>query len=171
MSDFNYIEQALRTKSDQFHGELVTKVDFADAMQMAIIALARLDQIKKALFYGKPATQNYRSQDRCTNLPYLIDTDILHCALGCATEAGEMLEQVAGVLFEGKSFDAVNFKEEIFDQQWYHAIGCNALGATVTFESGQRNNIDKLKARFPEKFDTHKANNRDLETERKVLEE
>ncbi len=33
-----------------------------------------------------------------------------------------------------------------------------------------QNNIDKLRARYPDKFDAEKANNRDLESERKQLE-
>lgn len=42
----------------------------------------------------------------------------------------------------------------------------NGLDAEKCMEQ----NINKLKARFPEKFDMDKANNRDLETERKTLE-
>lgn len=38
------------------------------------------------------------------------------------------------------------------------------------FERDLRNNIEKLKVRFPEKFTQEKALNRDLETERKILE-
>lgn len=37
-------------------------------------------------------------------------------------------------------------------------------------EKCMEQNINKLKARFPDKFDMDKANNRDLETERKTLE-
>ena len=37
-------------------------------------------------------------------------------------------------------------------------------------EQGMQNNIDKLKARYPEKFTEHHATNRDLDKERKELE-
>lgn len=37
-------------------------------------------------------------------------------------------------------------------------------------EQAMQNNIDKLRARFPDKFDEDKANNRDLQLERKELE-
>ena len=37
-------------------------------------------------------------------------------------------------------------------------------------QDSMQKNIDKLKARFPEKFTEHDANNRDLITERKILE-
>lgn len=37
-------------------------------------------------------------------------------------------------------------------------------------EQAMQNNIDKLRARFPDKFDEDKANNRDLLAERKELE-
>ena len=170
---FDYVELACVTKSDQFHGELVTQVDFNDAMQAAILALSRLDQIKKAFFYGKPSPQNYRSQIRCNNIHELVDVDILHCALGKATEAGEMLEHLMEVLTKGKMFDPVNFAEEMFDGQWYDAIACKKLG--ITFEQGQRKNIEKLQNKFAGRykdagFTVDAAINRDLEAERKILE-
>jgi hypothetical protein len=39
------------------------------------------------------------------------------------------------------------------------------------FYQSLTNNINKLMVRYPEKFDTDKAINRDLETERKRLED
>jgi hypothetical protein len=40
----------------------------------------------------------------------------------------------------------------------------------MTYEEAMITNIDKLKARFPEKFTEYLAENRDLVTERKILE-
>jgi hypothetical protein len=65
-------------------------------------------------------------------------------------------------------FDAVNLIEECGDVQWYEAMLCRALG--TDFDTVQRTNIAKLKARFPDKFTEESANNRDLEIERSILE-
>lgn len=49
------------------------------------------------------------------------------------------------------------------------ALALNALGSD--FGSVMERNIEKLKARYPDKFTEDKATNRDLDTERKILEE
>lgn len=166
----SYIDDALRTKSDKFYGNLVELEQLRYRFGQIIYHLQALDDVKKALYYGKNTMPSIDNSfiETCAHLGSKIDIDILHAAIGAATESGEMLEQIYAVLFEGKEFDPVNFKEEIFDQQWYHAIACKVLG--ITFEEGQANNIAKLKARFPEKFSEHFANNRDLENERWILE-
>jgi peptidoglycan hydrolase CwlO-like protein len=68
----------------------------------------------------------------------------------------------------GKPLDAVHFQEEVGDSNWYNGIAAAALGKTVT--EIEQQNIDKLTARYPEKFTTFLAENRDLAAERKALE-
>lgn len=93
----------------------------------------------------------------------------LHAAMGLSTEAGEFLDALKKHLFYGKELDLVNLKEEIGDLMWYLAIACDALG--TDFETEQARNIAKLKARYPEKFTSDKAIERDLTVEREVLEQ
>ena len=52
----------------------------------------------------------------------------------------------------------------------YQYILTIAYSYGVDIEEGLEKNIAKLKARYPEKFDENLAINRDLETERKILE-
>lgn len=177
---FDFIANALRTKSDKFYGNKVTLYELKCTLLWCIESLRHLDRIKKALFYGKPFTHIYQegeTSERVADLPERIGRtvgndeaaiDLLHGIIGKATEAGEMLEQLLAVAEGSAEFDPVNCKEETFDSQWYDAVICNALG--VTFEEGQRNIIEKLRARFPDKFTEQSANVRDLEAERKVLE-
>jgi hypothetical protein len=54
-----------------------------------------------------------------------IDPDLLHGALGLATESGELLE---GLLLNG---DTVNAHEELGDTTWYIPPICKALGITI----------------------------------------
>ncbi len=93
---------------------------------------------------------------------------LLHAGMGMATESGEFLDQLKKHLFYGKDLDETNLIEELGDLMWYIAVAASALG--VTIEKFQRLNIDKLKARYPERFSEERAENRDLDVERKVLE-
>lgn len=94
--------------------------------------------------------------------------DLLHASMGLVTEAGEFQDMLKKHVFYGRELDEVNLKEEIGDILWYCAIALDALGSD--FESVMQTNIDKLKARYPEKFTEDSANNRDLDTEREILE-
>lgn len=97
----------------------------------------------------------------CTN-------DLIHGTMGIVTEAGELLDAIKKAMFYGKRVDTVNIKEELGDLLWYVAIIIQAND--WTFEEIMDLNIEKLKARYPEKFTEEKALNRDLEKERNILE-
>jgi NTP pyrophosphatase (non-canonical NTP hydrolase) len=94
---------------------------------------------------------------------------LLHGGIGLATESGEFLDGLKKHIFYGKPIDAVNLAEEMGDLFWYIAVICTALG--ITFEDVMEHNIAKLKARYGDKFSEHNANNRNLERERRILEE
>lgn len=95
--------------------------------------------------------------------------DNLHMMLGMLTEVGELADVFKKNMAYGKEIDWVNVKEELFDLMWYVAGFCEFND--IDFEAGLQNNIDKLKARYPEKFTRDNANHRDLDTERQVLEQ
>lgn len=93
---------------------------------------------------------------------------ILHAIMGLVTESGELMDAKKKEHFYGKKLDWHNLIEEAGDIFWYLAILCDAMN--VPFEEVQRRNIDKLKTRYPDKFSTEKALNRDLDAERLVIE-
>jgi len=92
----------------------------------------------------------------------------LHMVLGMVTEVGELADVYKRKLAYGKAEDFTNVKEEIGDLMWYVVNFCNLHGFDL--EDILATNIAKLKARFPDKFDADKALTRDLEAERKTLE-
>ena len=102
------------------------------------------------------------------NAPRDKTQDLLHASMGLVTEAGEFQDMLKKHVFYGKPLDEVNLKEEIGDLLWYCAIALEALD--TDFQAVMQTNIDKLKARYPEKFTEEKAENRDLAKERKILE-
>lgn len=93
---------------------------------------------------------------------------LLHGAMGCATESGELLDAIKKHIFYQKPLDHDNMREEIGDVLWYLAIICNEMDWRL--EDIMELNIRKLRERYPEKFTSEKAIVRDLEAERQVLE-
>lgn len=91
----------------------------------------------------------------------------MHMIIGISTEAGELLDAYKKNFAYNKPLDKINVAEEIGDQMWYIANLCRILN--LNLEEILQNNIDKLRARYPEKFTEEKANNRNLEEERKIL--
>jgi len=90
-----------------------------------------------------------------------------HTGLGCFTESGELLEAIKAQ-YETGIIDKVNFGEEVGDIEWYQAIGFDETG--VSEASCREKNIAKLRKRYPEKFTSLDALNRDLAGERAILE-
>lgn len=167
MSDFDYQSLALRTKPNPAQYQPVPPQFIRIAMD-AVNALRALDAIKKNFAYGKELPPQIAQMDVSILPQGEIDGDVFHAILGLATEAGELLEAALATIANGEPFDMVNFLEELGDGGWYHAIGTAAGGQTI--EQNNRQNIAKLLARFPDKFDANLAINRDTDAERVVLE-
>jgi len=163
----NYVQDAMRTMSDNWHGVSIAKSDFLAALNESIEALQKLDKIKKALFYGRNI-ELFEPQAE-TLQTTLQPHQLIHGIVGIATEAGELLENLKTAIEENEQLDWVNLSEECGDVFWYIAAISDFTG--FDFESMQKTNIEKLKTRFPEKFSEEKANNRNTTLERKILEE
>lgn len=109
----------------------------------------------------------YRSGPYCnksTSVPW----NLMHMAIGMVTESGEVMDALKKAMYYGRELDLVNMKEEIGDILWYVAGALRELD--LTFEEVFDANIAKLRARYPEKFTEENANVRNLEVERKILE-
>ena len=93
---------------------------------------------------------------------------LLHAAMGMCTETGEFMDMLKKHILYGKAIDHVNLKEELGDLEWYVALAIDELKTTFgyIFET----NIEKLRARYPNKFNEKDALNRDLTKERQILE-
>lgn len=93
---------------------------------------------------------------------------LIHACLGLISEAGEVIEEVIKSTLEKRDMDLTNLKEEGGDFMWYLALYLRTLN--TDFETVAEGNIAKLAARYPDKFTSEAALNRDLTNERKVLE-
>lgn len=93
---------------------------------------------------------------------------IEHAIDGCVTEAGELQDALKKAKYYGKPLDIVNLKEEAGDLLYYLAILFDEINTDFETEMGRV--INKLKVRYPSKFDATLAQDRDLKKEREVLE-
>ena len=83
---------------------------------------------------------------------------VLNTCLGLSGEVGEFNDMIKKWIFHEKDLDEEHLKKELGDIMWYIAMMCHAFrwGLDEIMEM----NINKLKARYPEGFDTDRANNR-----------
>lgn len=87
---------------------------------------------------------------------------ILNGVLGLGGESGECLDIVKKHLFQGHTLDKEHLAEELGDVAWYLAVSAYALGYEL--ESILQMNVDKLRKRYPEGFDSNRSVNRNEDT-------
>ena len=94
--------------------------------------------------------------------------DNAHMVFGLVTETAELADILKKYMAYGKDIDWTNFREEMGDIMWYIAGLC----VFNDIDMGQilDQNIAKLEARYGDKFTEDKANYRDLDNERTILE-
>ncbi|AXC34300.1 MazG-like pyrophosphatase [Escherichia phage Shy] len=175
---FNYQAEAVQTLSASFFGEFVSRAELLGALQAFSIAAARLDEIKKRLFYGRnvEAMPMFVPEEsiESSEMPWTsAEETIAHAIIGVGTEAGELADGLIAALinkFGGQptGFDLVNLGEEGGDVLWY--LAALAQGTEISIDGMMRANIAKLRKRYPNKFTAYDANNRDLGGERDILE-
>ncbi|MEZ5759163.1 MAG: MazG nucleotide pyrophosphohydrolase domain-containing protein [Emcibacteraceae bacterium] len=161
----NYLADSARTASNTYFIEKVTDEEVKNTFEDFAKTGEILDNQKRRLFYGKGDTLEGGNVDdfSISNL----NGNIVHAIYGICTEAGEISEAFLKAAKTGE-FDQVNLKEEAGDLMWYLAMLFRELG--TDFPEVATTNINKLKARFPEKFTQEKAYNRDIINEREILE-
>ena len=83
---------------------------------------------------------------------------ILLACLGLSGEVGEFNDMIKKWIFHEKDLDEEHLKKELGDIMWYIAMMCHAFRWNL--DEIMEMNINKLKARYPDGFDTDRANNR-----------
>ena len=78
--------------------------------------------------------------------------------MGLTGEAGELTDLFKKWIFHNAPLDEEHAKKEVGDVLWYIAMICHSMGWDI--DEIMQMNIDKLKARYPEGFDTEKSNHR-----------
>ncbi len=89
--------------------------------------------------------------------------DILHSVVGISGEAGELLDHIKKVIWQGHCIDVSYINKELGDILFYFTSMCNCVGTNI--DEVRKLNIEKLTKRYPDgEFDPERSINRDEET-------
>ena len=100
--------------------------------------------------------KEYQQLAMVTLNPLLSKQDVLiNAVMGLCGESGEAIDIVKKHLHQGHTLDREKLVKELGDIAWYLAEAAQALDTDLDaiFEG----NIEKLKARYPEGFDTQRS--------------
>ena len=98
----------------------------------------------------------YQKLAMTTLNPNLSQKDVLiNGVMGLCGEAGEAIDIVKKHLHQGHELDRKKLASELGDIAWYLAETAYALD--LTLEDVLTANLEKLKARYPEGFDTERS--------------
>ena len=102
----------------------------------------------------------YQKLAMTTLNPALSEKDVLiNGVMGLCGEAGEAIDIVKKHLAQGHELDREKLVGELGDIAWYLAEVATVLG--VELETVLTRNIEKLRARYPDGFDTSRSVNRE----------
>lgn len=166
MTPDQYLVESSRTAAaPKIHSELVSDYAFIAEAWKAKRVIDDLDRMKKALFYGKQPPLELTPEDEGDHLTPIVNINMLHAIIGIVTEAGELLE----MLIDKKVSEIPHkFTDECGDLLWYIAMGIRETGST--FEEVMDKNINKLRVRFPDKFDGQLAIHKNDDAESLVFQ-
>lgn len=85
---------------------------------------------------------------------------IVNGCMGLCGESGECIDHLKKHLNQGHPLDEEKLAEELGDVLWYCAE--LAAGLNMTLEAIARNNIEKLKKRYPDGFSAEKSIHRSV---------
>ena len=84
--------------------------------------------------------------------------ELANYALGMVCEAGEAGDIIKKVVYHNHALNDIDMKKELGDVLWYIANLCTVLGYSL--EDVATMNIEKLKKRYPNGFNTYDSVNR-----------
>lgn len=99
---------------------------------------------------------DYQHKAMTTLNPALSKRDVLiNSVMGLCGESGEAIDIVKRWMAQGHELDREHLKKELGDIAWYLAEAATALD--VPLEEIFQGNLDKLKKRYPQGFDTQRS--------------
>ncbi len=103
----------------------------------------------------------YQQQAMRTLNPALDRRDVLiNGVMGLCGEAGEAIDLVKKHLAQGHALDTEALAKELGDVAWYLAETATAIGCDL--ETIFLQNIEKLRARYPDGFDAERSLHREV---------
>lgn len=173
---FDYIAECDITAAGVFAPEQVSARELVALLDRVIDYAEAMDRYKKLLFRKK--TREEVGLSGGLDGPSLHATllggekydDFVHGIIGLITETGEAAEILRDLIVYGKEPDITNVREEGGDILWY--LSRLFKWADTTFVAEMKRNILKLRTRHGAGgFDKDRDANRDLDAERRALED
>ena len=92
--------------------------------------------------------------------PALSERDtLINGVMGLCGESGEVIDILKKHEFQGHELNVPKLVDELGDVAWYLALACTAL--SITLDDVMQHNIDKLRSRYPEGFDSDRSIHRE----------
>lgn len=95
---------------------------------------------------------------RTSNKELSKEEHLLNGVLGLCGESGELADLIKKTNYQGHKMDIEHVAKELGDICWYIAETATAIGYDL--ETIMKMNIEKLRKRYPDGFDTEKSQNR-----------
>ncbi|MBD9544229.1 hypothetical protein IB276_32820 [Ensifer sp. ENS04] len=169
MQPAQYQAEFGRTRAPVFFPENVSPIYVGLLMESRHKSAELVDAVKRALIYGNTTKlEQLGGKAVASNelgLPYHTDVDELHAILGMEGEAGEISEAVLSD--DPRDVIRARIVDESGDFMWYLHLLWDKYG--ITMGEVLAGNIAKLAKRYPDKFTTDAAVNRNLEAEAAVF--
>ena len=83
---------------------------------------------------------------------------LTYTALGLTGESGEVAEMIKKAFYHAHPLDPQALSKELGDVLWYLAVMADGLG--LSLEQIAQENVEKLRARYPEGFSEERSLNR-----------
>ena len=96
---------------------------------------------------------------RTSNRELSKEDHLLNGVLGLVGESGEIADLIKKQRMQGHTLDIEHVAKELGDVCWYIAETATAIGCDM--ETIMKMNIDKLRKRYPEGFDSERSQNRE----------
>jgi NTP pyrophosphatase (non-canonical NTP hydrolase) len=106
-------------------------------------------------------TEYQKLAQRTMNLDLSTEEMIVNALLGLSGEVGEINDYIKKHKYQGHQLVVDKVIEEAGDVMWYIALLCTALYTDM--DALMERNIDKLKKRYPNGFDSDRSINREEE--------
>ena len=97
---------------------------------------------------------------RTSNKALSTDYHLLNGVLGLVGESGELADLVKKNWMQGHDLDVEHVAKELGDICWYIAETASAIGYDL--ETIMKMNIEKLRKRYPEGFDSERSIHREV---------
>lgn len=166
------MQQAQTDKGIKKYGQILeqntqlTPTERVTYLQEELVdALMYCEHLKELIYNGGQlggqtnTADDYQKAAMRTMSPETLENPLLNGALGLAGESGEVADHIKKHKFQGHQLDKEHLIKELGDICWY--VATTAYGLGVPLSEVMERNIEKLRKRYPNEFETERSLHRE----------